>query len=63
MQEFRENYSHVETADLLNDVVVGIAGRIMLKRSSGSKLIFYTIVNDGESLQIMADASNATGKL
>lgn len=38
---------------------LSVAGRVMAKRASGSKLYFYTLVGDGARLQIMADARHA----
>lgn len=31
------------------------AGRVVVKRASGSKLLFYDLTGDGKKLQIMAD--------
>ena len=39
--------------------LLSVAGRVMAKRASGSKLVFYTLVGDGAKLQIMADARHA----
>lgn len=38
-----------------------IAGRVMLKRESGAKLVFFDLVADGLKVQVLADASIYTG--
>lgn len=38
-----------------------IAGRIMAKRAAGSKLVFYHIQGEGETLQVMSDAGTYEG--
>jgi lysyl-tRNA synthetase class 2 len=53
-------FSELETGAHLEGTVVTVAGRVMAKRASGTKLYFYTLVGDGAKLQIMADARNAT---
>ena len=42
------------------NVVVSVAGRLMSKRASGTKLFFYDLRGDGVKVQVMADAKNAT---
>ena len=42
------------------NVVVAVAGRLMSKRASGTKLFFYDLRGDGVKVQVMADAKNAT---
>eukprot|EP00127_Corallochytrium_limacisporum_P005994 Clim_evm71s215 gene=Clim_evmTU71s215 len=39
------------------DEVMSVAGRIYAKRASGSKLLFYDLRQDGQRVQIMAEAS------
>jgi len=40
------------------DDVIAIAGRVMNKRESSAKLIFYDVVADGSKVQVMASASD-----
>ncbi|KAH8614209.1 OB fold nucleic acid binding domain [Trypanosoma vivax] len=56
---FRAKYQPVLTENGQRlDEVVRIAGRIMAKRSSGSKLHFLTLQGDGETLQIISSLSD-----
>lgn len=41
--------------------VAALAGRVMLKRESGTKLVFFDLMADGFKIQVMADASQYTG--
>lgn len=56
--EFIEKYSHLGNGEHIAEELVHIAGRIMLKRSSGSKLVFYTLQGEGKSLQVMSSAAD-----
>ncbi len=47
--------------NIKKDESVSIAGRIMLKRASGKKLVFYTLKGEGVELQVMANASEYAG--
>ncbi|KAK9823612.1 hypothetical protein WJX72_004233 [[Myrmecia] bisecta] len=58
LPDFVAKYSDLEAGQHLEDVV-SVAGRVHLKRASGSKLLFYTLHGDGASLQVMADASTS----
>ena len=42
------------------NVVVAVAGRLMSKRASGTKLFCYDLRGAGVKVQVMADAKNAT---
>ncbi|KAK4783522.1 hypothetical protein SAY86_007896 [Trapa natans] len=57
--EFVEKYGSLSNGDHLEDVTVSLAGRIMSKRSSSSKLFFYDLHSGGAKLQVMADASKS----
>jgi len=52
--DFIEKYQGLEDGAHLEDVMVSVAGRISVRRVSGSKLIFLTISGDGSKLQIMS---------
>lgn len=56
--EFIEKYSHLGNGEHIAEELVHVAGRIMLKRSSGSKLVFYTLQGEGKSLQVMSSAAD-----
>ncbi|QPG73448.1 lysyl-tRNA synthetase [Brettanomyces nanus] len=59
LDDFREKYGSLKKGETLQDVEVSIAGRIMVKRESGSKLKFYSLSSDGNTLQVMAQAQDA----
>lgn len=55
---FKEKYENkVEKGQNLKDEVVGITGRIISKRTSGQKLVFYDITQCGDKLQVMCNLS------
>lgn len=60
ISEFKQRFCGYSTAFADEDVTVSIAGRVSLRRTSGSKLVFYSVTNNGESLQVMADKSSAS---
>jgi len=55
--EFVTNYNGLEKAQTHDDVV-SVAGRIVMIRSSGSKLVFIDLTGDSEKIQVMADLSS-----
>ncbi|KAK4792802.1 hypothetical protein SAY86_023237 [Trapa natans] len=57
--EFIEKYGSLSNGDHLEEVTVSLAGRIMNKRSSSSKLFFYDMHGGGAKLQVMTDASKS----
>lgn len=57
--EYIENYGGLGNGDHLEDISVSLAGRIMSKRSSSSKLFFYDLHGAGAKVQVMADASKS----
>ena len=59
---YQEAYSHLNPNDVLTDVTEQIAGRILTIRASGSNLYFATVLSDGVTLQILANASNYADK-
>ncbi|XP_021751771.1 lysine--tRNA ligase, cytoplasmic-like [Chenopodium quinoa] len=54
--EYIQKYGVLNNGDHLEDVQVSIAGRIMSKRASSSKLFFYDLHGEGVKVQVMADA-------
>ncbi|GMH18206.1 hypothetical protein Nepgr_020047 [Nepenthes gracilis] len=57
--EYIHKYGGLKNGDHLEDVQVSLAGRIMSKRSSSSKLFFYDLHGGGPKVQVMADARNS----
>jgi lysyl-tRNA synthetase class 2 len=54
--EFVAKFSHLGKGQQLKEERVAVAGRVLLKRAAGAKLIFYQIRGDGVTLQILSDA-------
>ncbi|KAL8149466.1 hypothetical protein AgCh_006467 [Apium graveolens] len=52
-----EKYSGLNSGEHLENVEISLAGRIMNKRSSSSKLLFYDLHDEGAKVQLMTDAS------
>ncbi|KAJ8097351.1 hypothetical protein POJ06DRAFT_240677 [Lipomyces tetrasporus] len=59
--DFISKYTTLARGETLPDVEVSVAGRIHVKRESGSKLKFYDLRADGLSIQIVCQAQDATG--
>ncbi|KAJ4709295.1 Lysine--tRNA ligase [Melia azedarach] len=57
--EYIEKYGSLGNGEHLEDVSVSLAGRIMSKRASSSKLFFYDLHGCGAKVQVMADASKS----
>ena len=57
LTDFIEKYGDsIEPGQILEDVVVSVAGRIHSRRESGHKLVFYDLRGEGVKIQIMANA-------
>ncbi|KAK9457785.1 hypothetical protein V1511DRAFT_490826 [Dipodascopsis uninucleata] len=61
ISEFNSNYSDLSRGQTLPETVIAIAGRIHVKRESGSKLKFYEVHGEGHSVQVVCQAQDATG--
>ncbi|XP_068647102.1 lysine--tRNA ligase isoform X1 [Aristolochia californica] len=57
--EYVGKYGILNSGDHLEDVNVSLAGRIMIKRTSSSKLFFYDLYGGGIKVQVMVDARNS----
>ncbi|XP_010911688.1 lysine--tRNA ligase isoform X2 [Elaeis guineensis] len=57
--DYVEKYGRLRDGEHLKDVEVSLAGRIMNKRASSSKLYFYDLYGDGVKVQVMADARDS----
>jgi lysyl-tRNA synthetase class 2 len=55
VQELNEKYKYVKEGERKYDEIVSLMGRVFMKRRSGKKLHFYTVMVKGENIQIMSD--------
>ncbi|KAE8674664.1 hypothetical protein F3Y22_tig00111741pilonHSYRG00125 [Hibiscus syriacus] len=55
--EYIDEYGSSGNGEHIEDVAVSLAGRIMSKSVSISKLFFYDLLGGGAKLQVMAGAS------
>ncbi|XP_050372453.1 lysine--tRNA ligase-like [Argentina anserina] len=57
-REYLEKFGGLENGEHKEDITVSLAGRILRKRSSGTKLLFYDlhVTPGGWKVQVMADA-------
>ncbi|XP_058723371.1 lysine--tRNA ligase [Vicia villosa] len=56
IEQYIKEYEGLSDGQHLEDVSVSLAGRIMHKRASGAKLVFYDLHGGGFKVQVMADA-------
>jgi len=54
-------HASLKKEEELKDTAVAIAGRVMRKSSSGSKLFFYELHGDGAKVQVMARVGDSAG--
>ncbi|WJX28157.1 lysine--tRNA ligase [Trifolium repens] len=59
IEQYIKEYGSLSDGQHLEDVSVSLAGRIMHKRASGAKLVFYDLHGGGKKVQVMADASKS----
>ncbi|KAK7206492.1 lysyl-tRNA synthetase, class II [Myxozyma melibiosi] len=59
--EFTQKYANLTRGETLPEVTLAVAGRIYVKRESGSKLKFYDLRAEGDAIQIVCQAQDATG--
>ncbi|CAL1378179.1 unnamed protein product [Linum trigynum] len=59
ISEYVDKFGSLSNGEHLEDVSASLAGRIMTKRSSSSKLLFYDLHAGGAKVQVMADASKS----
>lgn len=57
LTDFIQKYSNLNDGQILDDVLVSVAGRVHAKRESGSKLIFYDLRGEGTKVQVMSNLS------
>lgn len=56
-----QRYQTLEKGEKVESDIVTITGRIVSKRESSGKLVFYDIVQNGESLQVVASQKRFGG--
>lgn len=56
LEIYRKTYEHLQSDEILENVLEHVAGRIQFIRMAGSKLFFVVIESDGQFLQILANA-------
>ncbi|KAE8731857.1 Lysine--tRNA ligase [Hibiscus syriacus] len=61
--EYIDKYRSLGNGEHIEHVSVSLAGRIMSKRSSSSKLFFYDLHGEGAKVQVMTDASVKRGDI
>ncbi|KAF1992456.1 putative Lysyl-tRNA synthetase, cytoplasmic [Aulographum hederae CBS 113979] len=59
LRQFLEQYKDVKTGEQLKDTEVRLGARILTKRSSGSKLVFYDVLAQGVQVQVMCQAQES----
>lgn len=59
IRQYIKEYEGLSDGQHRDDVSVSLTGKIMHKRSSGAKLVFYDLHDDGFKVQVMADASKS----
>ncbi|XP_054804919.1 lysine--tRNA ligase, cytoplasmic [Prosopis cineraria] len=59
ISEYIDKYGGMGNGEHLEGNSESLAGRIMQKRSSGAKLVFYDLCGGGFKVQVMADARNS----
>ncbi len=60
--DFVAKYAHLGKGEQLKEEKVAVAGRVLLKRAAGAKLMFYDLRGDGTTVQILSDARDYEGE-
>lgn len=61
LNKFGEEFGHLKSGETARDKVIQVGARIFTKRSSGAKLVFYDVRNEGVKVQVMCQAQEAGG--
>lgn len=61
--EYINTFKNCQAGERMRDMRESMAGRVIEKRSSGKKLVFYNVSSNGYILQFLADASEFSGSL
>ncbi|WMV51867.1 hypothetical protein MTR67_045252 [Solanum verrucosum] len=57
--EFISRYAHLNTGEFPEDIDISLAGRVISKRASSSKLYFYEMLGGGVRVQVLASARDS----
>ena len=57
IKQLRVYQDQLENGEHKEDLIISTTGRVILKRASGKKLVFYTLEDDNFSIQIMASGT------
>ncbi|KAH0720613.1 hypothetical protein KY284_005643 [Solanum tuberosum] len=57
--EFISKYAYLNTGEFPQDIDISLAGRVISKRASSSKLYFYELLGGGERVQVLASARDS----
>lgn len=56
-----QHYQHLDKGKKAEEELVTLTGRIVSKRESSAKLVFYDIVQNGETMQVVASRGRYNG--
>ncbi|XP_033511620.1 lysine--tRNA ligase-like isoform X1 [Nicotiana tomentosiformis] len=59
IRQFISKYAYLSAGEKLEAIEISLAGRVITKRASSSKLYFYELLDDGARVQVMADARDS----
>ncbi|ODV75703.1 lysine--tRNA ligase KRS1 [Cyberlindnera jadinii NRRL Y-1542] len=59
IRQFLEEFKDLKRGETKPEIELSVAGRVIAKRESGSKLKFYVLRSDGVQVQIMAQAQDS----
>jgi lysyl-tRNA synthetase class 2 len=59
IKDFLEEFKDLKRGETKPEIELSVAGRVIAKRESGSKLKFYVLRSDGVQVQIMAQAQDS----
>ncbi|MCO5603034.1 hypothetical protein L7F22_057177 [Adiantum nelumboides] len=57
--KYVKEFSSLSDGERKRETIVSVAGRILNKRSSSVKLLFYDLIGESMKIQVMADAENS----
>lgn len=63
VRKLNEEFGYLKSGETARDKVIQVGARIFTKRSSGAKLVFYDVRNEGVKVQVMCQAQEASGEV
>lgn len=63
IRKLNEEFGYLKSGETARDKVIQVGARIFTKRSSGAKLVFYDVRNEGVKVQVMCQAQEASGSV